>query len=99
MLNQKNLNEMSEQIHFGPVHKTGRNSAPVAKNIGGIDMMLPGIIKYQIEDDHMILHNKGHYAYLRNVEDNLVFQTFFGHNGIVRSLNYFKDLVVTGSDD
>ena len=56
-------------------------------------------MKYQIEDDHMILHNKGHYAYLRNVEDNLVFQTFFGHNGIVRSLNYFKDLVVTGSDD
>jgi len=39
MLNQKNLNEMSEQIHFGPVHKTGRNSAPVAKNIAGIDMM------------------------------------------------------------
>jgi hypothetical protein len=39
MLNQKNLNEMSEQIYFGPVHKTGRNSAPVAKNIAGIDMM------------------------------------------------------------
>jgi len=38
ILNQKNLNEMSGQVNFGPSQKNGRSSAPVTKT-AGLDMM------------------------------------------------------------